>query len=183
MQLFHWLTFHQEQNLTEIKNVKTSWRRRNAVEKNKMRHTLNITKEHICIRWASRKKSLSKKKKLKFRKTFESFTTQMTSLWRFARWAKNKSHLSKKIFKISDLIQKKSKRSIIKKAIEFENKINMLFTQFFSSTEQTDLSDTLKYWYSNVVVKTHEDIIENEICQKIKKCKFDNISRSNDISN
>jgi hypothetical protein len=59
----------------------------------------------------------------------------------------------------------------------------MLFTQFFSSTEQIDSSDTLRYRYSNVVVKTHEDIIENEIRQAIRRCKFDNISRLNDITN
>ncbi len=72
---------------------------------------------------------------------------------------------------------------IIKTTIEFENKIDMLFIQFFLSTSQTDLSDTLKYRYFNAVIKTHENIIEKEIHQTIKKCKFDNVSKSNDISN
>ncbi len=62
MQLFHWLRSHQEQNLIEIKSVKMSWRRRNVVKENEMRHTLNTAEEHICMRWTSRKKSLSKKR-------------------------------------------------------------------------------------------------------------------------
>jgi hypothetical protein len=59
----------------------------------------------------------------------------------------------------------------------------MLFIQFFLSTEQTNLSDTLRYRYSNVVAKTQENITEDEIFQTIKKCKSDNASKSNDISN
>jgi hypothetical protein len=81
------------------------------------------------------------------------------------------------------LIQKESDNEIIKNAIDFEDKIEMLFKQFFSSTEQIDLSNTLRYQYSNVIAKTHEKIIENEISQTIKKCKSDDVSKSDDISN
>ncbi len=59
----------------------------------------------------------------------------------------------------------------------------MLFFQFFLSTKQANLNDTLKYNYFSVVAKTQEDIIEEKFLQMIKKCKFDNVSRSNDISN
>jgi hypothetical protein len=59
----------------------------------------------------------------------------------------------------------------------------MLFTQFFSSTKQTNLSDTLRYRYLSAVIKTHENIIKEEILQTIKKCKLDSVSKSNDISN
>jgi hypothetical protein len=162
------------------------WRRRDddeTLSKTMKRVTHWTQLKNISACDKRQEKSHCQKKKLKFRKTFEFFTNQTTSLWRLARWARSKNHLSKKIFKISDLIQKKSKESIIRKAIEFEDKIDKLFTQFFSSIEQIDLSDTLKYQYSNVVVKTHEDIIENEIRQTIRKCKLDNASRSNDISN
>jgi hypothetical protein len=130
-----------------------------------------------------KKKVIVKKKKLKFKKTFQTFIDQTTSLWRLTRWAKMKNQKSKKIFKISDLIQKKLDETIIKTTIKFEDKIDMLFTQFFSSTKQTDLSDTLKYRYFSAVIKTHENIIKEEILQTIKKCKFDNVSKSNDISN
>jgi hypothetical protein len=89
----------------------------------------------------------------------------------------------KKIFKISNLIQKEFDEMIIKTIIEFENKIDMLFIQFFSNTNQTNLNDILKYRYLNVVIKTHENIIKEKILQTIKKCKFNNVSKSNDISN
>jgi hypothetical protein len=81
------------------------------------------------------------------------------------------------------LIQKEFDETIIKTTIEFENKIDILFIQFFSSTSQTDLNDTLKYRYFNIMTKTHENIIEKKIFQTIKKCKLDNIFKSNDISN
>jgi hypothetical protein len=55
-----------------------------------------------------KKKVIVKKKKLKFKKIFEKFTIQTTSFWRLARWAKSQSHKSKKIFKVSNLIQKNS---------------------------------------------------------------------------
>jgi predicted RNA binding protein with dsRBD fold (UPF0201 family) len=131
----------------------------------------------------SRKKVIVKKKKLKFKKAFQIFIDQTTSLWRLTRWAKKKNHKSKKISKISDLIQKKLDETIIRTTIEFENKIDMLFIQFFSNTKHANLRDTLKYRYLNVVIKTHENIIEEKILQTIKKCKLDNVSRSNDISN
>ncbi len=89
----------------------------------------------------------------------------------------------KKIFKISNLIQKKLDKTIIKTTIEFEDKIDMLFTQFFSCTKHAVLNDTLKYRYLSVMIKTHENIIKEKILQTIKKCKFDNVLRSNDISN
>ncbi len=96
---------------------------------------------------------------------------------------KKKNHKSKKISKVSNLIQKRLDETIIRTTIEFENKIDMLFIQFFSNTKHADLSDTLKYRYLNAVIKTHENIIEKKILQTIKKCKFDNASKSNDISN
>jgi hypothetical protein len=64
-----------------------------------------------------------------------------------------------------------------------KDKIDILFKQFFSNIKQIDLSDTLRYRYSNVVAKTHEKIIENKISQIIKKCKSNNVSKSNDILN
>jgi hypothetical protein len=47
--------------------------------------------------------------------------------------------------------------------IEFEDKIDMLFTQFFLSTKHADLSDTLKYRYLKIVIKTHENMIKKKI--------------------
>jgi hypothetical protein len=128
------------------------------------------TTTHIKNSWKTylhamnvKKKVIVKKKKLKFRKAFQTLIDQTTSFWRLARWTKKKSHKSKKMFKVSDLIQKKLDETIIRTTIEFENKIDMLFTQFFSSTKHANLSNTREYRYLNVVIKTHENIIEEKI--------------------
>jgi hypothetical protein len=73
-----------------------------------------------------KKKVIVKKKKLKFKKIFEKLTTQTTSLWRLVRWAKSQSHKSKKIFKVSNLIQKNNLEKTTRVAKNFENKANML---------------------------------------------------------
>ncbi len=66
-------------------------------------HALNI-----------KKKFITKKKKLKFKKIFEILTDQTRTLWRFARWACMKSHQLKEILKISNLMQPDANKYIIK---------------------------------------------------------------------
>jgi plasmid maintenance system killer protein len=130
-----------------------------------------------------KKKVIVKKKKLKFKKIFEKFTIQTTSFWRFVRWAKLQSHRSKKILKISNLIQKNSLKETTRVVKSFENKANMLTKQFFSETTEADLNDMTSFNYRDVVVKTTLLISEDEIRQIINKCKFDSVSNSNEISN
>jgi hypothetical protein len=130
-----------------------------------------------------KKKIIVKKKKLEFKKIFEKFTTQTASLWRLVRWAKSQSHRSKKIFKVSNLIQKNNLKKITRVIKSFENKANMLTKQFFSETTEADLNDMTSFNYRDVVVKTTLMISKDEIRQIINKCKFDNVSSSNEISN
>ncbi len=130
-----------------------------------------------------KKKVIVKKKKLKFRKIFKKLITQTTSLWRLARWAKSQSHWSKKIFKISNLIQKNNLKKITRVVKSFENKTNMLTKQFFSKTIEANLNDMTSFNYRDVIVKTTFLISKNEIRQIINKCKFDSVSNSNEISN
>jgi hypothetical protein len=59
----------------------------------------------------------------------------------------------------------------------------MFTKQFFSKTIETDLNDMTNFSYRDVVVKTTFLISKNEIRQIIKKCKFDSVSSSNEISN
>jgi plasmid maintenance system killer protein len=115
-----------------------------------------------------KKKIIVKKKKLKFRKIFEKFTIQTTSFWRFVRWAKTQNHKSKKIFKISNLIQKNNLKKTIQIVKSFEDKANMFTKQFFSKTNETNLNDMTNFSYRNVVVKTTSLISRNEIRQIIK---------------
>ncbi len=130
-----------------------------------------------------KKKVIVKKKKLEFRKIFEKLTAQTASLWRLVRWAKSQSHRSKKIFKVSNLIQKNSLEETTRIVKNFENKAIMLTKQFFSETVEADLSDMTSFSYRDVVVKTTFLISENEIRQTIKRYKLDSVSSSNEISN
>jgi hypothetical protein len=130
-----------------------------------------------------KKKIIVKKKKLKFKKIFEKFTAQTTSFWRLVRWTKLQSHRSKKIFKISNLIQKNNLKETTRVAKSFENKANMLTKQFFSKTIEADLNDMTNFNYRDVVVKTTLLISKDEIRQIINRCKLDSVSNSNEISN
>jgi hypothetical protein len=59
----------------------------------------------------------------------------------------------------------------------------MFTKQFFSKTIKTNLNDMTSFNYRDVVVKTTFLISKNEIRQIIKKCKLDNVSNLNEISN
>jgi hypothetical protein len=61
--------------------------------------------------------------------------------------------------------------------------MRLLFELFFSSTVNANLSDISTYNYSNAVEETIKLIEKNEIRKMIKRCKSNNVSKSNDISN
>ncbi len=56
-------------------------------------------------------------------------------------------------------------------------------SNFFSKIIEADFNDITSFNYRDVVVKTTSLILKNEIRQIIKKCKFDNVSNWNEISN
>ncbi len=128
------------------------------------------TKTHSENRWKNylhasnvKKKIIAKKKKLKFRKIFETLTNQSTILWRLSCWARIKSHQLKKISKMSNLIQRNANNNRIKIASNFDEKTNMLIKEFFLNTKQINLDNTLTYHYFNVVIELKRIISENEI--------------------
>ncbi len=148
------------------------------------------TKMHSENRWKDylhalnvKKKIIAKKKKLKFKKIFEILIDQSTILCRFVRWACIKNHQFKKITKMSNLMQRNANNNIIKIVSNFDEKTNMLIKQFFSSTEQIHLSDTLTYRYLSVVIELKKIISRNEIRQMIKKSKSNNALKSDEIFN
>ncbi len=120
---------------------------------------------------------------MKFKFFFEIFTNQSTTFWRFARWARIKSHQFKKISKKSNFMQRNANDNTIKIASNFDEKTNMLIKQFFSSTKKIDFNDTFAYRYFNVVFESQRIISKNEIHQTIKKSKSNNASKSNEILN
>jgi hypothetical protein len=86
-------------------------------------------------------------------------------------------------FQSFELDSKNNLKKIIRIFKSFENKTNMLTKQFFSEIIEADFNDMTRFNYRNVVVKMMSLISENEIRQIIKKCTFDNVSSSNEISN
>jgi hypothetical protein len=84
---------------------------------------------------------------------------------------------------MSNLMQRDAIDNIIRTASNFDEKMNMLIKQFFSSTRQIDLSDTHAYCYSDVVFESKRVISEDEIRQTIKRSKSDSASKSDEILN
>jgi hypothetical protein len=67
-------------------------------------------------------------------------------------------------------------------AKNFDIKTKLLFEFFFSSTINADLSDISTYNYFDAIEEMIELIKKNEIKKTIKRCKSNNVSRSDDIS-
>jgi hypothetical protein len=105
------------------------------------------------------------------------------TLWRLIRWTKSKSHRLRKVSKIFDLIRRDQKDNVLECANDFNFKTRFLIEFFFFDTVNANLSDISTYNYSNAVNEMSKLIDENEIKRAIKRCKSDNASRSNDISN
>jgi hypothetical protein len=80
-------------------------------------------------------------------------------------------------------MQRDANDNIIRIVSNFDEKMNMLIKQFFSSTRQIDLNDTFAYRYSDVVFESKKVISKDEIRQTIKRNKSDNASKSNEIFN
>jgi hypothetical protein len=94
-----------------------------------------------------KKKIIVKKKKLKFRNFFEKFTIQTISFWRFVRWAKTQSHKSKKILKVSILIQKNSLKETIRIVKNLKTKRTCSRSNFF----QKQLKQILMTWWVLII--------------------------------
>jgi hypothetical protein len=73
---------------------------------------------------------------------------------------------------------------IVLKTIEdFAFKTKILHKHFFSNTTETNLSDLQIFIYRSAVAETKSCIQKNEIKQIIKRCKSNNVSEFDDISN
>ncbi len=80
-------------------------------------------------------------------------------------------------------MQRNANDNIIKIALNFNEKTNMLIKQYFSSTRYIDLNDTFAYRYFSVVFESKKIISKDEIRRTIKKSKSNNASKSNEIFN
>ncbi len=80
-------------------------------------------------------------------------------------------------------MHRNNENNVLECAKNFDIKMRLLFELFFSSTVNANLSDISTYNYSNAVEETIKLIEKNEIRKMIKRCKSNNVSKSNDISN
>jgi predicted RNA binding protein with dsRBD fold (UPF0201 family) len=145
-------------------------------------HSTNVWRDYLRVS-NEKKKIINKKKKMKFRRIFRIICNISSRFWRLVRWAKFKSHRLKEISKIFDLIRRNQKNNVLECVNDFNFKTKLLIELFFFDTINANLSDISTYNYSNAVNEMFELINENEIKKAIKRCKSDNASRSNDISN
>jgi hypothetical protein len=81
------------------------------------------------------------------------------------------------------LTEKNAVEIVLETIEDFAFKTKMLHKHFFSNTTKTNLSDLQIFIYRSIVAKTKSCIQKNEIKQAIKRCKSDNASESDDISN
>jgi hypothetical protein len=81
-------------------------------------------------------------------------------------------------------LTKRNAIEIVLETIEdFAFKTKMLHKHFFSNTTKMNLSDLQIFIYRSVVAETKSRIQKNEIKQIIKRCKSNNASEFDDISN
>ncbi len=123
-----------------------------------------------------KQKIIQKVKRINFRQKIEKTIDILTSLWRLAKWAKDKSHLSRKIFKM--LILKFNDRTID----TFEKKIDMFKSVFFSASSSIDLIDISRSFYFNSI-ECSSNITKTKVCTIIKQFVFDKISSIDDFIN
>jgi hypothetical protein len=130
-----------------------------------------------------KKKIIARKKKIEFRQAFRFFIDTSFEFWRLIVWTKNKNHKSKEVFKIFALTKRNAFHVILETIEDLLFKIEMLHQHFFSNTTKTNLNDLKKFNYRVVVEKSIINIQENKIMQIIKRCKSNNVSKFDDISN
>ncbi len=93
-------------------------------------HSTNVWRDYLRVS-NEKKKIINKKKKMKFRRVFRAICDSSSRIWRFARWAKSKSHRSREISKILDLIRRNQKNNVLECVNDFDFKTKLLIEFFF----------------------------------------------------
>ncbi len=113
-----------------------------------------------------------------FRIQMHKLSKALKSIWRFAKWTRIESQLSKKLSQFSSL-----KRSDIDHmTTTFKKKTEILREKFFLSSSQANVSDIAKSFIS-LTVSFNSRITEDEVKQIIRWVKADKASSVSDISN
>jgi hypothetical protein len=123
-----------------------------------------------------KQKIIQKTKRANFRQKIEKMIETFTSLWRFVKWAKNKNHQSREMFKMfilrfNDL------------TIEtFDEKAKMFKNVFFSTSSSIELDDISESFYLRFI-ECSLSITKRKMLKIIKRIIFDKISSFDEIIN
>ncbi len=129
------------------------------------------------------KKKINVKKKIKIQKNLWKVYNSDDFILTSRSLSENTKSQIEEDFQNFEFDSKKQFKKIIRIVKNFENKTNMFMKQFFLKIIEANLNDITNFNYRDVIVKTTSLISKDEIRQIIKKCKFDNVSNSNEISN
>ncbi len=99
-------------------------------------------------------------------------------IWRFAKWVRIESQLSKKLSQFSSLKQSNINHIIT----TFKKKIEILREKFFFSSSQANVNDIAELFIS-LTVSFNSRITEDEVKQTIRRVKADKASSASDILN
>ena len=114
-----------------------------------------------------KQKTIKKVKTMKFQKTINDNANDKAGIWRWVKWTKNKNYMSKKIPKMPTMIRKIQKKIEIKQIVNFKNKMELLYDEFFFAFFSTNLNDILKMIYLTKV-NYLKLIIKHEMKQKMR---------------
>jgi len=143
----------------------------------KMQDTLEVWNEYLKHN-DHKNKIIRQTKRAHFRSQMHELSEALKSIWRFAKWARIESQLSKKLSQFSSL-----KRSDIDyMTTTFEEKIEILQEKFFFSSSQANVSDIAESFIP-LTVSFNSRITEDEVKQTIRWVKADKASDASDILN
>jgi hypothetical protein len=123
-----------------------------------------------------KQKIIQKTKRANFRQKIEKMIETFTSLWRLVKWAKNKNHQSRKVFKMfifrfNDLTTE-----------TFDEKTKMFKNVFFSTSSSIELDDISKSFYFRFI-ECFFSITKRKMLKIIKRIAFNKISSFDEIIN
>jgi hypothetical protein len=123
-----------------------------------------------------KQKIIQKTKRANFRQKIEKMIETLTSLWRLVKWAKNKNHQSREMFKM--LILRFNDLTIE----TFNEKTKMFKSVFFSTSSSIELDDISRSFYLRFI-ECSFSITKRKMLKIIKRIILDKISSFDEIIN
>ncbi len=143
----------------------------------KMQDTLEAWNEYLKHN-DHKNKIIQQMKCAHFRTQMHELSEALKSIWRFAKWARIESQLSKKLSQFLSL----KWSDIDHMTTTFEKKIKILRRKFFPSSSQANVNNIAESFIS-LTVSFNSRITEDEVKQTIRWVKADKALNASDISN